>query len=87
MNPNTVFKVGSRPQPTTKSQLYDLHNLGKGEKRRMRKTVFRSSSRRSTVVASFEKWSTVPNALEWSIQRQKRIYLKLSGTIVRALDR
>lgn len=22
----------SRPQPTTKSQLYDLHNLGKGEK-------------------------------------------------------
>ena len=41
MNPSTIFKVGSRPQPTTKSQLYDLHNLGKGEKRRMRKTVFR----------------------------------------------
>ena len=86
MNPNTLLKVRSRPQPTTKSQLYDLHNLAKGEKR-MRKTVFRSSSRRSTVVASFKKWSTVPNALEWSIQRQKRIYLKLSGTIVRALDR
>ena len=68
MNPNIGFKVGSRPQPTTKPHHYHLHKLEKGEKR-MRKIVFRSSSRRSTVVASFKKWSTVPNFLEWSIQR------------------
>ena len=40
MNPNTVFKVGSRPQPTTKSQLYDLHNLGKGEKKKNEENSF-----------------------------------------------
>ena len=70
MDPITVYKVGSRSESTPTSHYhhhYHLHKPRKRGERRMRKVVLRSSSRRSTVVASFKKWSTVPNALEWSI--------------------
>ena len=71
MGYESKYRIQSRKHATTNNKtppLSPTHNLEKGEKR-MRKIVFRSSSRKSTVVASFKKWSTVPNFLEWSIQR------------------
>lgn len=72
-------KAGQETQQQNPNSM--TYNCGKGEKRRTRKTVFRSSSRRSTVVASFKKWSTVPHALEWSTQIEKNLFNSYQGPL------